>query len=115
MATAWTAKLDTDFKEPLTLKDSAGVVFDLTGHDEVSAEVRSKAGKAGVLEATATVTIVNSPGVDGMVDVKLTDAQVNTLGLGQHFVDIKIIRASDDYLLRSEDIVTLTVEERITA
>jgi hypothetical protein len=113
MATAWTAKLDTDFKEPLTLKDSVGTVFDLTGH-EVSAEVRSKAGKAGVLEATATVTIVNSPGVDGMVDVKLTDAQVNTLGSGQHFVDIKIARA-DDYLFRSEDIVTLMVGERITA
>jgi hypothetical protein len=113
MPTAWTAKLDTDFKEPLTLKDSAGTVFDLTGHT-ASAEVRSKAGTTGKLEATATVTVETPPGVDGVVDIELTDTQVNTLGLGRHFVDVKIVRTSDSYIFRSEDIVTLTVEERIT-
>jgi hypothetical protein len=114
MATSWTAKLDTDFKEPLTLKDSAGVVFDLTGHT-LSAEVRSQDGTDGKLEATATVTPVTPPGADGLVDVELTDTQVNTLGLGRHFVDVKVVRTSDSYKFRSEDIATLTVEERITA
>ena len=105
----WTAYLDTDFEEPLTLEDSAEAVFDLTGYT-VTAEVREFPG--GALLATATITVVSA--VAGTVNFGLTDTQVNAIGIGNRGVDLKVVRDSDSFIYRSE-FVKLQIEKRVTA
>lgn len=113
MAT-WTARLDTDFKQTLTLKDSSDAVFDPTGHTLTSQVRRWKNGEwqAGQNLADATVTVTSA--VAGEVDFELTDTQVNTIGVGKHKLDIMLKRNSDDYIFRTVS-VDLEVLGRVTA
>ena len=108
----WTAQLDTDFKESLTLKDSDGVVFDLTGFT-TTFEVRSTPSAQGtLLIGPSAVTVVSA--VDGEVDVDLTDTQINALKLGSFYVDLKIVRDLDSFIYRTVT-AKLIVSSRVTA
>jgi len=105
----WTAQLDTDFKELLTLKDSAGTVFDLTGYT-VTFEVRDTPTAVGtLLVGPSAVTVTSVP--DGEVEVDLTDTQVNALKLGVFYVDLKLVLAG--YIYRTE-VAKLIISDRIT-
>lgn len=104
----WKAQLDTDFKESLTLKDSAGTVFDLTGYT-TTAECRKQ--RDGQLLATASITVTDAAA--GQVEVEFTDTQINDIGKGRHVVDLKVVDGSGT-IFRTET-AELIVRGRVTA
>lgn len=104
----WEAKTETDFKQSLTLKDSAGTVFNTTGYT-LSAEVKRDPLSASL--ATATVTVTSA--ADGEVDVELTDTQIDAIGPGKFMIDLKVVRDSDSYVFRSVA-ARLIVERHVT-
>jgi hypothetical protein len=103
---SWIARLGTDFKATRNMKDSAGSVFALTGHT-VTAAVHTAVGGALVLAATVTVTGTST------LDVKFTDTQINTIGIGRYALDLKLVRASDSYVFRTRP-VTFEVRSSVT-
>ena len=63
-----------DFVEEFLIEDDEGSPLDITGYDDLRAELRSGVhGPTGDLQATATVTIVGS-GTEGTVEVFIAHA-----------------------------------------
>ena len=90
------------------MKDSAGAIFVLTGHT-VTAAVYTAVGGALILAATVTVTAAAT----GVLDVKFTDTQINTIGTGRFALDVKIVVDSGGYIYRTRS-VTFEVRPSLT-
>lgn len=117
MAT-WTARLDTDFKQTITLKDSSGTVFDPTAHT-LTCEVRrwkngawQEGAQLAAISESSGITITDAGA--GEVDIEFTDTQINAIGVGKHKLDIMLQRDSDSYKFRTVT-VDLEVLGRVTA
>lgn len=104
----WIAHLGTDFSEPLSLVDLEGTVFDLTGYTTTADVKRSLNGNA--LES-CTITVNDA--ATGSINVDLTDTQVDSLGQGKFYIDLKVVRNSDSFVYRSE-LAEVDIREVVT-
>lgn len=70
-----------DRREPIqrTLRDSAGVVVNLSG-STIKFRMRKKRGSGGTFKVDTAATIVNAPGTDGVVKYSWAAIDVDTPG-----------------------------------
>ena len=100
------------FSTDVTVKDSDGVVFDLTGYT-ASASMAKGFDDSFYGRTSFTCTIATP--TSGVVTMDLTADQTSSLESGRYVYDLEILRTSDSTITRViEDIVTVTPSVTVT-
>ena len=95
------------FTSDVTVTDSNGDAFDLTGY---TASAKMAKGYASTRTRTSITTTINSDPTTGIITLTLTADQTNTLDAPARYVyDIEILRTSDSTVTRViEGIITIS-------
>jgi hypothetical protein len=94
------------FSTDVTVSDSDGSAFDLTGY---SASAKMAKGYASTRTRTTFTTSINSDPTTGIITLSLTADQTNALEAPARYVyDVEILKASDSTITRViEGIITV--------
>ena len=93
------------FTSDVTVKDSDGVVFDLTGYSATASLANYDSSFYDRTSFTCTITTPTT----GVITLELTADQTNALESGRYVYDLEILRASDSTITRViEGIVTVS-------
>ena len=96
----------SSFTSDVTVKDSEGSVFDLTGYS-ASASL-AKGYDCSFYDRTNFTCTIATPST-GVITLDLTADQTNALESGRYVYDVEILRASDSTITRViEGIVTVS-------
>ena len=94
------------FTSDVTVKDSDGVVFDLTGYSATAS--LAKGYESSFYDITSFTCTISTP-TTGVITLELTADQTNALESGRYVYDLEILRASDSTITRViEGIVTVS-------
>ena len=94
------------FTSAVTVKDSDGVVFDLTGYSATAS--LAKGYDSSFYDRTSFTCTISTP-TTGVITLELTADQTNALESGRYVYDLEILRASDSTITRViEGIVTVS-------
>ena len=95
------------FTSDVTVTDSSGDAFDLTGY---TASAKMAKGYASTRTRTSITTTINSDPTTGIIQLSLTADQTNTLDAPARYVyDVEITRTSDSTITRViEGIITIS-------
>jgi len=95
------------FTSDVTVTDSSGDAFDLTGY---TASAKMAKGYASTRTRTSITTTINSDPTTGIIQLSLTADQTNTLDAPARYVyDVEITLTSDSTITRViEGIITVS-------
>ena len=94
------------FSSDVTVKDSDGNVFDLTGYSATAS--LAKGYDSSFYTRTSFTCTITTPST-GIITLELTADQTNALESGRYVYDLEILRTSDSTITRViEGIVTVS-------
>lgn len=93
------------FSQEITVKDSSGDAFNLTGH---TASAKMALGYSSTRTRVSMTATINADATTGKITLSLTADQTNSLDAPARYVyDVEILKTSDSTVTRvSEGIIT---------